>query len=156
MLINSERGFVLITAALFLIILTIIGIAATNTTYVEMNIAGNERIYKQNFYLAEGAVREAASEDLNSSWVWKANDIPLNSKGDPDLNAIITEPSDLGADTFFGAIDNGIPIGMSGSGHSLKVNETSAGGRMHFFDLYGKSTQNNSIVIIAMGYKKRL
>lgn len=50
---NHESGFVLISAMLFLLILTIVGVMATNTTTVELQIAGNDRIAKQDFYNQE-------------------------------------------------------------------------------------------------------
>ncbi|NOX33909.1 MAG: hypothetical protein GXP56_09260 [Deltaproteobacteria bacterium] len=157
-MLKNEEGFVLIASMLFLVVLTIIGIAATNTTTIETNIAGNEKIYKQNFYLAEGAAREAAQNDLTSAWVWEANknDLPLDSGGTFDVNSVFTQTSGLGANTSFGVVDNDIPSGVLGSGHSLKVDGTGAGGRMNFFDLYGQSTQNNSTVRIKIGYTKRL
>lgn len=58
---RSEEGNVLITALIFLVILTLIGIFATRTAQMDLQIASNEIPYKQNFYLAEaGLYREAA------------------------------------------------------------------------------------------------
>ncbi|MCD4718377.1 MAG: pilus assembly PilX N-terminal domain-containing protein [Desulfobacula sp.] len=157
-ILNSQDGFALIGSMLFLVVLTIIGIAATNTTSIEVGIAGNERVYKQNFYLAEGTAKEAAKEDLESGWVWEANknDLPLDGGGSFDIDAVFTETSGLGAGISFGVVDNDIPSGVLGSGHSLKVEGTGTGGRMNFFDLYGQSTEDNSMVRIVMGYTKRL
>ena len=50
---NNERGFILITSILMLMILLIIGIAATNTTITELQIAGNDKAMKKNLYVAE-------------------------------------------------------------------------------------------------------
>jgi len=155
---KNEDGFALIATMLFLVVLTIVGIAATNTTSIEVSIAGNERIYNQNFYLAEGAAKEAADENLNSIWVWEANknDLPLDGGGAFDIDNVFSQTSALGANTNFGVVDNDIPQGVLGAGHSLKVEGTGSGGRMNFFDLYGQSTENNSTVRIIMGYTKRL
>ncbi|MBT3176491.1 MAG: hypothetical protein HOG03_13690 [Desulfobacula sp.] len=156
---NNQEGFALITTLLFLVILTIIGIAATNTTSIEISIAGNEKVYKQNFYQAEGAANEAASKNLESAWVWEfnKNDFPDNGNGEVDVDQVFTQTSGLSANTNYGVVDNDIPSGILGSGHSLKVEGTSgSGGRMNFFDLYGQSTENNSTVRIVMGYTKRL
>lgn len=158
-IVRTENGFAIITAMLFLITLTIIGIAATNTTSIEMNIAGNERVYKQSFYNAEGAVREAIKENLNSSWVYEPNkgeEIPMNGN-EKDINAICSQASStLGENITYGAINNDIPNGVAGSGHSLKMEGTSVGGSISFFDLYGQSVENNTTVQIRMGYIKRL
>jgi len=58
---RNEEGNVLLLAFIFLVILTLIGIFATRTARMDIQIASNEIPYKQNFYLAEaGLYREAA------------------------------------------------------------------------------------------------
>lgn len=57
---NNEEGFVLVLSLLMLVLLTIIGIAATRTTTVELNIAGNGKVGKQTFYQADGATEIGA------------------------------------------------------------------------------------------------
>jgi len=56
---TNEEGFVLIFALLVMVLLTIIGIAATNTTMMELQISGNDRTYKETFYQADGGTRLA-------------------------------------------------------------------------------------------------
>ena len=51
--INNEQGFVLIASLMMLMVLMIIGIAATNTTTIELQISGNDKVQKMNFYVAE-------------------------------------------------------------------------------------------------------
>lgn len=50
----NEQGFVLVTALLFLVILTLIGINMISTSVTEMQIAGNDKLRKQAFSLADG------------------------------------------------------------------------------------------------------
>ena len=52
---NNEQGFVLIVSLLMLMVLMIIGIAATNTTTIELQISGNDKVSKMAFYAAEAA-----------------------------------------------------------------------------------------------------
>jgi hypothetical protein len=52
---NNEEGSVLVVALIMLVLLTILGLSITTTSEVEMQIAGNERIYKDNLYRAEAA-----------------------------------------------------------------------------------------------------
>ena len=52
---NSQRGSALLVALLMLVVLTLIGIAATTTTTFELQIAGNDKLYKRAFYAADGA-----------------------------------------------------------------------------------------------------
>ncbi|MGD9824792.1 pilus assembly PilX family protein [Desulfobacter sp.] len=51
--VSNQQGFALISAILFLVLLTVIGIAALNTTSVELQITGNDRIYRTDFYNQE-------------------------------------------------------------------------------------------------------
>ncbi len=50
---NNQKGFALISVMLFLVLLTVIGLAALNTTSVELQITGNDRIYRTDFYNQE-------------------------------------------------------------------------------------------------------
>ncbi|MDM8516885.1 PilX N-terminal domain-containing pilus assembly protein [Desulfobacterales bacterium HSG16] len=54
-ILSNERGSTLIIALILLIFLSIIGLSANNTATIEIQIAQNERLYKSNFYGAEGA-----------------------------------------------------------------------------------------------------
>jgi hypothetical protein len=53
---RDDRGVSLVVALLILLVLTILGISAINTTTFETNIAGNERIYNNAFYAADSGV----------------------------------------------------------------------------------------------------
>jgi hypothetical protein len=52
---NNHRGSALVVALLMLVVLTLIGISATTTTTFELQIAGNDKLYKRAFYAADGA-----------------------------------------------------------------------------------------------------
>jgi hypothetical protein len=53
--INNERGSALVVALLMLVVLTLIGISASTTTNFELQIAGNDKLFKTAFYAADGA-----------------------------------------------------------------------------------------------------
>ena len=55
---RSEKGVVLILALLLLLVVTLIGINAINTTTFEANISGNKRASEQAFYSAEAGINE--------------------------------------------------------------------------------------------------
>jgi hypothetical protein len=59
---RNEEGNVLITAFIILVVLTLIGVFATRTAQMDMQIASNEIPYKRNFYLAEGGLYREAAE----------------------------------------------------------------------------------------------
>ena len=54
--VHNEEGFVLIGAMMTMVILTLIGISATSTSIIELQIAGNELLYKEAFYQADGGI----------------------------------------------------------------------------------------------------
>ncbi len=96
--VQNERGFVLISAMLFLVLLTIIGIMATDTSNVELQIASNDRMIKQDFYNQEMGLVTAAinsSDWLNSTFVVeniatahfpKANPTTANDENDNGID----------------------------------------------------------------------
>lgn len=59
---RDEKGSTLVLALMILVILTLIGIAATNTSTIEIQIAGNERAYKEAFFKADAGVSYVVAE----------------------------------------------------------------------------------------------
>jgi hypothetical protein len=53
-LLKNEDGTVLIIALMMLVMLTVIGISASNISNIEIQIAGNDKFYKRAFYAADG------------------------------------------------------------------------------------------------------
>jgi Tfp pilus assembly protein PilX len=65
---NNQDGYFLILATLMiLVLLTIMGVAASRTAITEVTTASNEMVYQRNFYLAEGALMEAVDILSNSA-----------------------------------------------------------------------------------------
>ena len=58
---RDENGSVLVVAMLVLLILTLIGIAAINTSTIEVRIAGNEVAYKSSFYDSDAGISWAVA-----------------------------------------------------------------------------------------------
>ena len=66
--IKGNDGAALITALLFLVMLTLLGVVAIWTSSTETSLGGNERLNKQAFYLAESGLQEAIARlDFNDS-----------------------------------------------------------------------------------------
>ncbi|GAG11109.1 unnamed protein product, partial [marine sediment metagenome] len=53
-IVNNEKGSVLLVSVLILILVTVIGIAATNTSTIEILISGNDKWHKMAFHEADG------------------------------------------------------------------------------------------------------
>ena len=56
-ILRREKGIALIIALLVLLVLTLIGISAINTTTFETSISGNERVGTDAFYAAEAGIQ---------------------------------------------------------------------------------------------------
>lgn len=152
----EHEGSVLIVCVVMLILMSVIGIAATTTAVIELRIAGNERVYARNFYLAESAVMEGAqrmqniSDPIRNPPVWLETD--LGSVADVDVCEDIfwecenssTAECGLSGARFF-AVSQGIA-----SGSSLDASRS----RVHAFAIYGRCGVNNGNAIIKAGYRK--
>lgn len=57
---SNEGGFVLVGALLILLLLIVIGISATTSTVMEIQIAGSDRLYKETFYATDGGTQVGA------------------------------------------------------------------------------------------------
>jgi hypothetical protein len=55
---NDNGAMMIVISLMILALLTIISIAASKTANTELRIAGNEYLYQNNFFCAEGAVIE--------------------------------------------------------------------------------------------------
>jgi hypothetical protein len=59
---QSEQGSITVIALMILVVLTILGITISRTATIDVQIAGNEIPFKQNFYVAEGGIHRESSE----------------------------------------------------------------------------------------------
>ena len=57
--IANDRGSALILALLVLVLLTLMGISATTTSTIEVQMAGNDKFHEMAFYSAESGWQEA-------------------------------------------------------------------------------------------------
>ena len=71
---NENGALMILVTVMFLVLLTVISIAASRTSTVETLIAGNEYAYQRCFYNAEGAIMQAV--DSLDTEVNPKDDIP--------------------------------------------------------------------------------
>jgi Tfp pilus assembly protein PilX len=78
----NENGSVLVIALIMLVLLTVLGITATSTSNIELQIAGNERNYKRAFFIANAGIEHARSSLAAALNKYQANQVsqgtPLN------------------------------------------------------------------------------
>jgi len=87
--IRNEEGSVIVLSMVLLVLLTILGISATRTSSIEVQIASNERQATQNQYQAEAGNHYAL--EISSTWMTDnflttaANAAYVDSSVDPSL-----------------------------------------------------------------------
>ena len=164
LLVKNEEGTAIVMGLVVMLILTVVGITAVNTSTVELQIVRNEVIYKDDLYLAEGAAHEA----IETIWqIARTNPYILLDRRREWLSAVIEDvddadmvsvysyipnfetnslSADIGPQTSFSAVD----IGVARPG-SLEMTGTN----IHEWSVYGQSNKNNGQVLIQIGYRER-
>jgi len=135
-MINGEDGFILILALFMLMLVTIIGIAATRTSETEIRISGNDMIIRNDFYSAESVlvdIMERWDEWLTSSFIVSAPenasytetvDISGNGAGTALIEVRFIEPDGITVPGLSDAANN-LPLQEhimpppAGSGYSM-------------------------------------
>lgn len=157
-----EEGSVLIVVLIFLVLLTIMGISATSTTNIEMQIAHNEVIAKENFYNAEAAAMESIQELDNAGDVitktgvktWLHQDLPvpdnvLDTANWDAANAATAVNSDNKQKYL--AVYEGVD-----EGSSLSI----TGKRVYRYRVIGRggdiASPSSGSAVVEMGFKKPL
>src|SRR4030043_1657592 len=112
---RGESGNVLLITLIILVLLTIIGISATRTASIDMQVAGNNMIYKKNLFGAEGAALEAvqimSNEDeldtVGYDWI-RPEGTDENTVRDKDQFEGISNTSSIGEDAGYTVIRGGL------------------------------------------------
>jgi hypothetical protein len=155
-LLKNEDGSVLVMALVMLVLLTLLGIAATRTSSIEIQVSGNERIYRENLYRAEAATMEASQqlEDVTPNpkenppgWlnptVGDVNDNDARNKSYWEGGAPYGPETSVDANTLFLAGSNGV-VG------SLDMSKS----KVNCYAVYGRCEDKNGEVIIRVDYRR--
>jgi len=95
---TNEHGYVLLGVLLFSLILSVIGIAAIHTSNIEIQIAGQERFYNENFYDIDGKLIEAI-EQRYVKWI-DDDDFLLRDPTEAYISKAVDEDDDGETDFF--------------------------------------------------------
>ena len=154
-LLRNEDGSIMVIALVLLVLLTFLGMSATTTSTIEVQIARNDRLYKQNFYLAEGAallalqrLDDAAPANMipgSTTFTWlKTSAVDM---ADPVIMLANDQPlTGIDTNASYGVTSSGIA-----SGASLSMTASTQLYDYTIYGLYSGNGQNH----IAMGYRKR-
>ncbi len=170
---DNENGSAIVLALIILAVLTIIGISASTTSNIELQIVRNERIMQQTFYTAEASVYEGAQRieqetnpekelianttaynwlndntvDFRTPANWQdfgLASVNVNDNCDMSVADNQADPNDPSA--LFAANYKGVRPGSS-----LDMGST----RLYEYSVFGQSRWNGGLSIIEIGYLKR-
>jgi hypothetical protein len=68
----EQKGIALVVALVMLLVLTFVGLAALSFTSYEARIAGNERVYNNAFYAADGGIENFRGRASTGEFVYSA------------------------------------------------------------------------------------
>jgi len=158
---NNQGSMMIFISTMLLALLIIISIAASKTALIEARIAGNEVLYHNNFYCAEGAVIESVDVmetlervDVDAiDWLMNEADTVAEDRylcgywteADRDDGDARPESATLCAEhTEFMTVHHGVFTGSS-----LDMSKPTK----HAYSIYGYSHRRGS-VMIKVGYAK--
>jgi hypothetical protein len=156
---KNEEGSILIVALIVLVLLTLLGIFATRTTEVEIQIARNDMRYKRNVYSAEAVAMEAAqnikdTDDLDTAilaWLHGMGGVVRANVLDDAYWDANSQQSTVDANTRYMAVVEGIAEQTS-----LDMTKS----RIHMYAIYGRrlntANTNEGRSIVNVGVKKAL
>ncbi len=164
---SNQKGSVMFIVLLILTLITMIGLTMSKTTFFEMQISSFHTIYKQNFAQADGAIREMSQNvaiipDLSGAppaWL-----LPISTPLLPAVNdaaGLTNEVQNVRNDATWTGAGNSTVSAAFPQARTIAVHRGIAPGsslalgsqRIHVFDLYGRSQQNNGEVIIKTVYR---
>lgn len=159
---EGEKGSSIVIALIFLMLLTVIGMSATNTANIEIQMAGNDRIYTENLYLAEGAMMEAAQKLADAA----ADDIlaPFNFDGLHGSGAEMADPAvTWDADGVADGNSHSALVDPASCRYSIRYDGLAPGSSLdmeetviHQYTVYGRALRLGGESIIEAGYKRRM
>jgi hypothetical protein len=152
-LLGNEGGSVAAIALIVLMLLTVMGIAVSTTSTIEVQIAGNEKFYKENLYLAEAAALEYAQE---------MDDDP-NLQTNPNIKpqGSVT-PDNIRDDSYWDQTGNSYQSPVDSDARYIPIYEGIAPGAsldmtkptVHEYSVYAYSKRKGGLAIIRVGYRK--
>ena len=158
---KNEQGSAIVVAMLVLLLLTIIGVSATQNSITELAIVRNDLLYKDQRFKAEGATMEAAQwvENVADTTLQNLSTTPEISVTDIDLSVPLNlndttwKMSAIDEDQNAGAVITGYRI-VDQTGPVMLIDPIT-----HTYSIYGMHNRSSGInrgqVLLTIGYRKK-
>lgn len=85
---GDEGGYVLVGALLILVLLTLLGLSATTSTNLEIQVAASDRTHKETFYTADGGTEIGAELVEQSIWDFPTVTLPTQTLPNNDIVSV--------------------------------------------------------------------
>jgi hypothetical protein len=138
---KDEKGFALITAMMFLAVMTLIAVAASTTTSIESRVSTNARAHQNAFFAAESGL----SYTIATPALYGSTNI--------DTSTPQTDTGSVGSNSFD---VSALYLGPNASGMSMRGSGYSAGKfRAHHYELTstGSGPISSDSQVVAEGYR---
>jgi len=173
--ITDDNGFVLVSALMIIVVLSVIQLYLMNVSNTEIKIAANEEVMKHNFYSVEtlgveagSAIEDAADSDLRDKTRWTAgNNLQwITEEATPDLEQNANWAGNSVVSGYTGVIAPGYVLGVDRILYAAqdlgiaKGSDASDPDKItHAYALYGlydvsKQKQYSGKSLLGMGYKR--
>ena len=160
LILKNEQGSAIIVAMLVLLLMTIIGVAATQNSIMELTIVRNDLLYKDQLLNAEGAAMEAVQFIDNASDT-NLQDVTLTA-GLSTTDIILTALNLNDGEWGMSALDDKQIAGAAITGYRI-VDKTGPVMLIdpitHTYSIYGLHNRTTGIsqgqVLVELGYRKK-
>jgi hypothetical protein len=159
-IVKNEEGSVLIVALIVLVLLTLLGIFATRTSEVEIQIAGNDLQYKRNVYSAEAVAMEGA-QNIKDTDVLDVGVLGwLHGLGslDPIHTYVLDDDNWTDANSFQSTADSNTRYLAVVEGIAEQTSLDMTKSRIHMYSIFGRrhntANENEGRSIVNIGFKK--
>ena len=161
-ILSNQDGSAIVVALMFIVLMTLIGIYATQTANTEIYIARNEVLHNQTFYRTEAGLVEAGfiiEEELKNNLLDHSPDYLFTDAGAEDMTDMdnwdfdgsggddTAVPSTLDPEVAFCAVDKG-----PASGSSKKVTNAT---QVRRYAIYVYHSSRSGRELMEVGYNKR-
>ena len=148
-LLTNEEGSVMIVALAMLMLLTLIGISATTTSMIDIQIAGAKKTYTEHLFLAEGAAMECvqlmqAASNLSAEPYYNDE----RTLTEDQVQNLIRDLNFAHSDTP--SLGTGHATLYQGMVGSMKMGQPN----LHAYAVYGWHDTPQGRVIVELGYRR--
>jgi Tfp pilus assembly protein PilX len=148
-LLTNEDGSVMVVALALLMLLTLIGISATTTSMIEIQISGAKKAYTDHLFQAEGAAMECVqlmqvASDLSTEPYFNDE----RTRTQDEIQNLILNLNFANSDTP--SIGTGHATLYQGVVGSMKMGQPN----LHAYAVYGWHDTPQGRVIVELGYRR--